>query len=119
MRAIQIEPVSISVDAGGLFQHYYSGPYSACSKDAVIDHAIQLVGYDMSDSSNMYWIVRNSWGSYWGDNGYANLKMFASGDDYCGTDSNPADGSGCEGGPSSVKVCGMCGILYDNSYPVV
>ena len=38
--------------------------------------------------------------------------------DFCGTDSSPADGTGCAGGPSSVKVCGSCGILYDVSYPL-
>jgi len=38
--AIQLKPVSISVDAGGLFMHYYSGTYQACSKNAVINHAI-------------------------------------------------------------------------------
>lgn len=99
--------------------HYAEGVYGACSKNAVIDHAIQLVGYDKSDSSNMYWIVRNSWGAGWGNNGYANVQMFGSSTDYCGTDNQPLSGAGCKGGPSSVKVCGMCGILYDNSYPVV
>jgi len=73
----------------------------------------------MTDPDNMYYIVRNSWGSSWGDSGFGHMKMFANSNDYCGTDSNPADGSGCTGGPSEVTVCGMCGILYDNSYPVV
>jgi hypothetical protein len=38
--AIQLKPVSITVDAGGLFMHYYSGAYNSCSKDATINHAI-------------------------------------------------------------------------------
>jgi cathepsin L len=37
----------------------------------------------------------------------------------CGVDITPSDGTGCHGGPSQVTVCGTCGILYDNTYPVV
>lgn len=55
---------------------YNSGVLSTCSKDAVLDHAVQLVGYDMSDANNMYWIVRNSWGASWGESGYIRLKMY-------------------------------------------
>lgn len=37
----------------------------------------------------------------------------------CGTDTTPSDGTGCNGGPSTVQVCGTCGILYDTLFPVV
>lgn len=30
----------------------------------------------------------------------------------CATDTRPSDGTGCDGGPSEVTVCGSCGILY-------
>ena len=36
---------------------------------------------------------------------------------FCGTDYDPKVGVGCRGGPSSLPVCGMCGILSDSSYP--
>ena len=37
----------------------------------------------------------------------------------CGIDSNPMDGSGCEDDGNVVqKVCGMCGVLFDNVYPI-
>ena len=36
----------------------------------------------------------------------------------CNRDPRPEDGSGCDGGPSEVTVCGACGILYDSSYVV-
>jgi cathepsin L len=29
------------------------------------------------------------------------------------------DGTGCKGGPPTQRVCGTCGILFDNSYPIV
>lgn len=35
----------------------------------------------------------------------------------CFTDNTPGDGDGCNGGPASIQVCGLCGILSDSSYP--
>jgi cathepsin X len=41
-----------------------------------VDHEIAVVGYGYDDAAQMdYWIIRNSWGEYWGDNGYFRLKM--------------------------------------------
>ena len=37
----------------------------------------------------------------------------------CGTDSTPMMGTACEGDGNSVqKVCGMCGVLFDTTYPI-
>lgn len=48
------------------------------------------------------------------------MRLRRSGDGfYCGMDTVPEDGSGCDDGPTEVWVCGMCGILYDNSFPDV
>lgn len=114
MAAVQLGPVAISVAAD--WGSYDSGVYDGCSQDATIDHAVQLVGYGV-DAGVKYWLVRNSWGDAWGEKGYIRLKRFDTSDAYCGTDSDPSSGSGCAGGPSSVKICGMCGILYDTAYP--
>ena len=50
---------------------YVSGVYSGCPDYAtsvsLINHAVVVVGYD-SDGN---WIVKNSWGTGWGENGYA------------------------------------------------
>jgi len=77
-------PLSICVDANA-WQDYSSGVLSGadCCSVCLLDHCVQLVGYDTTgnpESSNstansQYWIVRNSWGSDWGLNGYILLEM--------------------------------------------
>ena len=47
-----------------------------------------MVGYNEEDSENPYWIVRNSWGPDWGDQGYAKIKIVA-GEGVCGIQIEP------------------------------
>ena len=55
--------------------------------------------------------------SGFGENGKIRLLRQDAEEDYCGTDNQPELGTACEGGPASVRVCGQCGILYDNVVP--
>lgn len=110
-------PVAISV-AADEWSFYDSGVYNGdCG--VVIDHAVTLEGYGTDEEGNDFWLVRNSWGSGWGEEGYIRISREKSAQDVkCGIDKNPASGSGCEGGPSEITVCGQCGILSDSSFPV-
>jgi cathepsin L len=113
-----IGPIAVSVDAKK-WSSYTKGIFNGCDTDVDydIDHAVQLVGYG-TDSGTDYWIVRNSWGPNWGEMGYIRLLRHSDGTtSSCKQDITPADGSGCDGGPATVTVCGECGIWYDNSYP--
>jgi cathepsin L len=106
-------PVTISVDASS-WSDYESGIYDGCNQtNPSIDHAVQLVGYG-TENGAPYWIVRNSWTPQWGENGY--IRLYRDSPARCGNDPTAAD---CDGGPTGATVCGTCGILYDNSYPVI
>lgn len=66
-------PMVICVDANP-WQFYTGGVLKASSCGNYVDHAVQLVGYDLTGSTP-YWIVRNSWGTDWGENGYIYLEF--------------------------------------------
>ena len=87
-----IGPISICIDASE-FQFYSGGIYSStsCSK-IVLDHAVLLVGYSSSPDGQNYYILKNSWGTTWGIEGY----MYFSRD-----------------------IPNMCGICEKASFPLV
>lgn len=113
-----VGPLAISVDASA-WGEYETGVFDGCNQtNPDIDHAVQLVGYGTTDDGLDYWLVRNSWSPAWGENGYIRLLRTPN-KLRCGVDLTPSDGTGCDNGPANVTVCGTCGILYDNCYPVV
>lgn len=70
----QYGPVAVGIDASNWgFQHYKSGIYDdpSCSSK-FLDHGIGCIGYG-SENGIKYWIVRNSWGPLWGENGYGKM----------------------------------------------
>jgi len=67
----QYGPLSICADASS-WSNYNGGILTADQCGSDVDHAIQLTGY--SPSQGGYWIVRNSWGTDWGQNGFIYLQ---------------------------------------------
>lgn len=122
MAVYSVGPVAVSVAASGAWNSYASGVMSACDPDAVINHAVTLVGYGEQPFDGLlykYWQIQNSWGRGWGEGGFGRLLRLDHSNEssYCGWDTSPGDGTGCKGGPSKVWVCGNCGILYDSVIP--
>merc|ERR1712096_513227 len=93
MSALNQQPVSIAVEADrSVFQSYTSGIMTGtCGTN--LDHGILAVGYG-TESGTDYWLVKNSWGTAWGIEGYGKLLR----------------------GKNSQ---GECGILMATAYPVV
>jgi len=114
-----VGPVAVNVDAGP-WGSYSSGVFTGCRwNDIDINHVVQVVGYGTDAARGKdYWIVRNSWGPGWGEKGYMRMEKHSDGDHskWCGPDTRPQDGTGCDGGPSVITACGSCGLWYDVSY---
>jgi len=109
-------PVAVSVAAKDWF-NYDGGIFDQCGKDAVVDHAVTMIGYG-KDGQNKYWTIKNSWGKEWGETG--TIRLLRRDDDdteQCGVDRQPEVGTACDGGPKEVPVCGMCGVLFDSVVP--
>lgn len=116
-------PIAISVDATNWFM-YGGGVFSDLGNgeggkgDFIVNHAVTLMGYsDASDSSSGYWKVKNSWGRFWGENGYIRIEMKLDEERHCGWDRRTHVGIACRDDPDEAWVCGTCGILYDSVYP--
>jgi KDEL-tailed cysteine endopeptidase len=67
-------PLVATIDAGAdVFRFYTGGIIHPSECDTDLNHAVQLVGYNET-----YWILRNSWGITWGEEGYFRLERTTS-----------------------------------------
>ncbi|KAG5047288.1 hypothetical protein JHK82_016660 [Glycine max] len=91
-KAVANQPVSVSIHAtNATFMFYSSGIYNGeCGTD--LDHGVTAVGYGTENGTD-YWIVKNSWGTQWGEKGYIRMHR------------------------GIAAKHGICGIALDSSYP--
>tara|TARA_A200000159_G_scaffold164849_1_gene196744 strand:- start:3975 stop:4664 length:690 start_codon:yes stop_codon:yes gene_type:complete len=69
-------PIAIAIDANNIyFRFYKNGVIDVPMNESnSINHAVVLVGFD-HDEDGMYWIIQNSWGSDWGDQGFCKVRV--------------------------------------------
>ena len=93
LKVVANQPISVSIDAGGSdFQFYSSGVFTGkCGTE--LDHGVTAVGYGETSDGTKYWLVKNSWGTSWGEEGYIRMQRDIDAEE------------------------GLCGIAMDSSYP--
>ncbi|OMO92558.1 hypothetical protein COLO4_17495 [Corchorus olitorius] len=94
LKAVTNQPVSVALDHNDpQFKYYQSGVYNGdCGTS--LTHAVTIVGFGTDEDGTDYWLLKNSWGETWGENGYMRILR--------------------GGGPPE----GLCGLAMKASYPI-
>ncbi|TVU07268.1 hypothetical protein EJB05_47316, partial [Eragrostis curvula] len=93
MKAVANQPISVAVDDGDMTFQFYSGGVMTGSCGTDLDHGIAAIGYGTDSDGTKYWLMKNSWGTTWGENGFLRMEKDIS------------------------DKRGMCGLAMQPSYP--
>ncbi|XP_042517019.1 senescence-specific cysteine protease SAG12-like [Macadamia integrifolia] len=74
LNAVANQPVSVAIEGSGFsFQFYSSGVFTGeCGTN--LDHAVTAIGYGVNKDGTKYWLIKNSWGTSWGENGFMKIQ---------------------------------------------
>lgn len=95
LQAVAKQPVSVAINVGDDFQLYKMGVFAGPCETQPLNHGVTLIGYGETEDGVKYWLVKNSWGESWGENGFMKLQRDS-------------------GAPE-----GMCGVAMRASYPTL
>jgi C1A family cysteine protease len=94
MAAVAVNPVSIAIEADEIMDYSW-GVFNDGSCGTNLDHGVLMVGYTVYQPKKLdYWIVKNSWGMDWGENGYIRFAK------------------------DEKKPVNVCGIMIESEYPI-
>jgi cathepsin X len=69
-------PIECGVGSTKEFHEYTGGIYELELTKVSINHDISVVGWGVDEETGVeYWIGRNSWGTYWGEDGFFRIRM--------------------------------------------
>eukprot|EP00798_Chlamydomonas_sp_ICE-L_P000574 gene574-1992_t len=92
MKAAANQPIAVGICASATLMFYSGGVLSECCDG--LNHGVLLTGFDKDENGDAYYVIKNSWGGTWGEQGFFRLK---------------AKGGG---------KFGLCGIAKTASYPI-
>ncbi|KAF5943882.1 hypothetical protein HYC85_017959 [Camellia sinensis] len=93
LKAVANLPISVSIDVVGAFFQFYSSEIFTGDCGTDLDHGVTVVGYGTTTDGTKYWLVKNSWGTSWVEEGYIRMQRDIAAKE------------------------GLCGIAMDSSYP--
>ncbi|KAM0822384.1 hypothetical protein ACQ4PT_071522 [Festuca glaucescens] len=93
MKVVASQPMSGAVDGGDMTFQLYSGCVITGSCGTDLDRGIAAIGYGTTSDGTKYWLLKNSWGTTWGENEFLRMEKDI-------TDKK-----------------GMCGLAMEPSYP--
>jgi len=67
-------PVACAINADPI-DNYQGGVVDVPTASTISNHIVAITGWGQEESGKNYWIVRNSWGAYWGEEGFFRLRM--------------------------------------------
>jgi cathepsin X len=68
-------PIACDISVTAKFEAYAGGIFSQQRLISIPNHIIAVVGYGVTDNGTEFWIARNSWGTAWGEQGFARILM--------------------------------------------
>lgn len=91
LKAVANQPVSVAVDGGDSHFRFYKGGVLSGTCGTELDHGIAAVGYGVASDGTKYWLMKNSWGTTWGEAGYIRMERdIADEEGLCGLAMQPS-----------------------------
>ena len=99
LKALVYQHGAVLVALAAKWTRYRGGIFSGCSESEKVNQAAVVVGYGTTEEGLDYWLVKNSWGQTWGEQGYIKIQR---GVNMCGIGTTQVTLS-CEAGEDEIQ----------------